>query len=58
MKGGESTMTGKPKVVKFPRVYVSIATHLKIQKIALMKKVNMKYLGNKIVLAGIKAMGL
>ena len=51
-------MTGKPKAAKYPRVYVSAATHLKIQKIALAKKTDMKDLGNKIVLAGLKALAL
>ncbi len=51
-------MTGKAKAVKYPRVYVSTKTHLRIQRIALKMKKDQKDLGEKIVLAGIKALGL
>ena len=48
----------KVKSVKYPQVYISPATHLKLQRIAKKQNKNLKEIGNKIVLAGIKVLGL
>jgi hypothetical protein len=55
-RGGDN-MT-KVKSVKYPRVYISPAIHLKLQRIAKKQNKALKEIGNKIVLAGIKALGL
>ena len=47
----------KPAPVKFPRVYVSAATHVRVQKVAKKLGKDMKEIGNNIVIAGLKALG-
>ncbi len=42
----------------YARLIVSIRTHEKIRRIAKKRNVSMKYLANKIVLAGLKALEL
>lgn len=42
--------------IKYPRVYISAAVHARVQKIAKRLNKDMKDLGNKIVLAGLKAL--
>jgi len=41
----------------YPRVYVSQKTHDRVKKIAKKNGTSMSKLGNKIVLAGLKALG-
>ena len=43
--------------MKYPRVYVSERTHARVAKTAKKQGKTMKQLGDKIVIAGLKALG-
>lgn len=51
-------MVHEVKESKYPRLSISVKTHLRVQKIAKKKALLLSDLGEKIAVAGIKALGL
>jgi len=47
-------MSEKNTKAKYPRVYVSAATHEKVRRLAIKRDKTMKDIGNEIVLAGLR----
>ena len=43
--------------IKYPRLYLSLATHKRIARIAKKQKTNMKFIGEAAIKAGIRALG-
>ncbi len=44
--------------MQYPRIYVKAVTHKRIKKLAAKKKITMQELGDKIAVAGLKALSL